>query len=110
MAFRRLCCFLASAQPCNKNEIIILALTKKQEYVYYVKQSHKHAVPRTKFPRVCARSRPRYLALNSESISIPERDPILTAYLDEGPSRPKRYRRSLVEEGNWAAYNYDGDI
>ncbi|KAJ7935897.1 hypothetical protein B0H13DRAFT_1947466 [Mycena leptocephala] len=35
MAFRRLCCFLASAQPCNKNEIIILALTKKQEYVYY---------------------------------------------------------------------------
>ncbi|KAJ7933104.1 hypothetical protein B0H13DRAFT_1953600 [Mycena leptocephala] len=48
--------------------------------------------------RACARSRPRYLALNSESISIPDRDPILTAYLDErheGPSRPKRYGRSL---------------
>ncbi|KAJ7808004.1 hypothetical protein B0H13DRAFT_2152486, partial [Mycena leptocephala] len=44
--------------------------------------------------RACARSRPRYLALNSESISIPDRDPILTAYLDEGPSRPKRYGRS----------------
>ncbi|KAJ7823547.1 hypothetical protein B0H13DRAFT_2125127 [Mycena leptocephala] len=34
----------------------------------------------------------------TESISIPDRDPILTAYLDErheGPSRPKRYGRSL---------------
>ncbi|KAJ6545724.1 hypothetical protein B0H19DRAFT_1075988 [Mycena capillaripes] len=40
MAFRQLGCFLASTQPCNnKNEISILTLAKKQEYLTLTKVS-----------------------------------------------------------------------
>jgi hypothetical protein len=105
MAFRRLCCFLASAQPCNNNnEIIILALTKKQEYVL------RKTVTPFRVPILLACMHSQLSSLPGTEFTIADRDPILTAYLDEGLSRPKRCGRSLVGEGNWTTYDYDGDI